>query len=173
MGACSVSLGDHCAGQDKTPRAPHCQDRGGGRRGRGPGWTDRSQGLELDVVDAELGLVDDEELRLVVVELHSGLAGEGGGAPRWRLDEPRLPLLPPVHAPHADLRERRSGTTITMDELGEKRRGEKETILILISNFRRNAVTWASAPEETRTFIVCENARPVIFFWWPLSLVFT
>jgi len=33
--------------------------------------------------------------------------------------------------------------------------------------------TCASAPEETSTFNDWENARPVIFFWWPLSLVLT
>ena len=27
--------------------------------------------------------------------------------------------------------------------------------------------------EDTNTFKVCENVKPVIFFWWPLSFIFT
>lgn len=33
--------------------------------------------------------------------------------------------------------------------------------------------TWASAPDDTRTFKTLEKAKPVTLFWWPLSLLFT
>lgn len=34
-------------------------------------------------------------------------------------------------------------------------------------------ITWESAPEDTSTLRALEKARPVILFWWPLSLVLT
>lgn len=41
------------------------------------------------------------------------------------------------------------------------------------ANSLRLFQTWESAPEETRTFKLLENARPVILFWWPFNFVLT
>lgn len=113
----------------------------------------------------KLGLVDNEEACLVLMELYACVGQSCWRSPtRDRQESTPLPI-PAVRIPHTYLKDR-----------GSSIKRCKEWSWSKIWNgwsSMKHLITWASDPEETSTFNTLEKASPVIRLEWPFSLLLT